>query len=60
MRTINDVRKHFEEVMADLGRKHCLVRDSNGAYSYVWMRDQWEGWLLCAVNTGIIASSEVA
>lgn len=48
-----DIFIQFEKLQARLGRTIGLSR-SNGRYDYGWMRDVWEGYLLCAIENDVI------
>lgn len=55
--TKKQVVARFEKAQMAAGRTTCLSSDSNGCYSYAWMRYQFEGWLLCAIDAGILADT---
>lgn len=44
----------FESAQKAAGRGNCLSVNKGGWYEYAWMRDQFEGWLLCAINADLL------
>ena len=55
-----EVNARFEAEMLKKDRlqERHLEKGSNGVYSYQWLRDLWEGWLLCAINSGQLQDTE--